>query len=58
MGANDLSKLFIDSGAFIALIDEHDSLHQVSQAFYKALTKRTSLITSLTVVSETYTWLR
>ena len=58
MGAKDLSKLFIDSGAFIALIDEHDSLHQVTQAFYKALNKRTSLITSLTVVSETYTWLR
>jgi predicted nucleic acid-binding protein len=58
MGAKDLYRLFIDTGAFIALIDERDPLHQTSQTFYTSLSKRTSLITSLMVVSETYTWLR
>ena len=59
MGAKDLYKVFIDSGAFIALIDERDPLHKASQAFYKSLTKRAiPLITSLMVISETYTWLR
>ncbi len=59
MGAKDLYKLFVDSGAFISLIDERDPLHKASQAFYKSLTKRIiPLLTSLMVVSETYTWLR
>ncbi|MQL50976.1 hypothetical protein GFC01_01565 [Desulfofundulus thermobenzoicus] len=58
MGAKDLYKLFIDTGAFIALVDEHDPLHQASQAFYTSLSKRTNVITSLMVVSEAYTWLR
>ncbi|MGB9662339.1 MAG: type II toxin-antitoxin system VapC family toxin [Moorellaceae bacterium] len=58
MGAQDLYKLFIDTGAFIALIDERDSLHQASRAFYASLSKRTNLITSIMVVAETYTWLR
>jgi hypothetical protein len=59
MEASNLSKLFIDSGAFIALIDDHDSQYKKSRSFYKSLTKRTiPLITSLIVISETYTWLR
>jgi len=58
MGAKDLYKLFIDTSAFIALIDERDSLHQMSRTFYASLSKRTNLITSIMVVSETYTWLR
>jgi predicted nucleic acid-binding protein len=59
MGAGNLSRLFIDSGAFIALIDDRDSQHKASQSFYKSLTKRaTPLIASLPVISETYTWLR
>jgi hypothetical protein len=58
MGAKDLYKLFIDSGAFIALIDERDPMHQASQTFYTSLEMRSKLITSLTVVSETYIWLR
>jgi len=58
MGAKNPYRLFVDTGAFIALIDEHDLLHRASQTFYTSLSKRTRLITSLMVVSETYTWLR
>lgn len=58
MGAKDLDKLFVDTGAFIALIDERDALHQPSRTFYASLSKRTNLITSIMVVAETYTWLR
>jgi predicted nucleic acid-binding protein len=55
MGAKDLCELFVDTGAFIALVDERDPLHQASQAFYSSLKKRTTVITTLLVVSETYT---
>ncbi|RJQ26568.1 MAG: PIN domain-containing protein [Peptococcaceae bacterium] len=59
MEVKDLyNKLFVDTGAFIALIDENDPLHQKASAFYTSLTKRTRLLTTLLVVSETYTWLR
>lgn len=58
MGVKDLYRLFIDTGAFIALVDERDPLHQETRTFYTSLTKGASLLTSLMVVSETYTWLR
>lgn len=58
MGAKNLYRLFIDTGAFIAMIDERDPLHQEAQAFYTSIRKRVTLITSLLVISETYTWLR
>lgn len=58
MGVKGLYKLFIDTGAFIALVDERDPLHQETRTFYTSLTKHTRLLTSLMVVSETYTWLR
>lgn len=58
MGAQDLYRVFVDTGAFIALIDERDPLHELAQNFYTSLDKRTNLITSLMIISETYTWLR
>lgn len=58
MGGKNLYKLFIDTGGFIALVDERDSFHQEARTFYMSLGKSTSLITSLLVISETYTWLR
>lgn len=58
MGGKNLYKLFIDTGGFIALVDERDSYHQEARTFYMSLGKSTSLITSLLVISETYTWLR
>lgn len=58
MGAKNLYKLFIDSGAFIALINERNLFHKEAHSFYMSLSKNTNLITSLMIISETYTWLR
>ena len=58
MGVKNLYKVFIDTGGFIALVDERDSYHQEARSFYMSIGKSTSLITSLLVISETYTWLR
>jgi len=58
MGVKNLYKVFIDTGGFIALVDEKDSYHQEARTFYMSLGKSVSLITSLLIISETYTWLR
>lgn len=58
MEAKDPSKLFIDTGAFIALIIEEDNLHEIAKTYYQSLRKSILLYTSILVVSETYTWLR
>jgi len=58
MAVKNPYKLFIDSGAFIASMDKKDPFHQEAQLFYTSLKRNTNLITSLLVVSETYTWLR
>jgi len=58
MAAKDLYKLFIDTGAFVAIIDKRDPWYNEALSFYKSLEKRNILFTSLLVVNETYTWLR
>ncbi|MGQ9513217.1 type II toxin-antitoxin system VapC family toxin [Thermodesulfitimonas sp.] len=52
------SKVFVDTGAFIALLDKRDRFHEAAKAFYLSVTKKASLVTTLLVVAETYTWLR
>lgn len=52
------SKVFVDTGAFIALLDKRDGFHEAAKAFYLSVSKRASLVTTLLVVAETYTWLR
>ena len=52
------SKLFIDSAALIAVFNKNDQHHKTATDYYGTLTKSTSLITTLLVVSETYTWFR
>lgn len=58
MEGKPLSKLFIDASGFIALSDKNDTYHEGAAAFYASLTKDTKLLTTLLVISETYTWLR
>ena len=53
-----LSKLFIDSAAFIAIHSRHDGPHGPAIDFYRQLPKSTAIMTSVLVVSETYSWLR
>lgn len=51
-------KLFIDTGAWIALIVKKDQFHTVASNYYKNLYPSVKRITSSYVIGETYTWLR
>jgi len=37
MGVRNLYKLFIDTGAFIAIMDKQDHLHKEARSFYISL---------------------
>lgn len=52
------TKLFIDTGAWIALIVSKDQYHQAAAEYYRHLNPATQRISSSHVISETYTWLR
>jgi len=58
MVARPPSKLFIDSAALIAIFSKNDQYHDIAVDYYSSLTKKTILITTLLVISETYTWFR
>lgn len=52
-------KLFVDTGAWLAVIDPRDQYHQPASAFYRqALQAYRPLITTNLVVAETYVNLR
>lgn len=51
-------KLFIDTGAWIALIVSGDQFHQKAISFYHDLKPNVQRYTSSHVIAETYTWLR
>ncbi|MDC3411965.1 PIN domain-containing protein [Aquibacillus sp. 3ASR75-11] len=51
-------KIFIDTGAWIALIDENDNYHDHAVSYYQHLNSSVQKFSSTYVISETYTWLR
>jgi predicted nucleic acid-binding protein len=52
-------KVFIDTGAFIAVIDKDDDYHDAAEAFFKkALEKEIKFMTTNFVVCETMNYLR
>ncbi|MCJ7841121.1 PIN domain-containing protein [Lederbergia sp. NSJ-179] len=51
-------KLFIDTGAWIALIQEKDQFHERASSFLKSLDFSVKRVSSSYVIAETYTWLR
>lgn len=54
-----VKKLFVDTGAWLAIIDPRDQYHQPASAFYRqALQAYHHLITTNLVVAETYVNLR
>jgi predicted nucleic acid-binding protein len=48
----------VDSAALIALFNKNDQYHKEALEYYSLLTKTTKLVTTLLVISETYTWFR
>ena len=51
--------VFVDSGAWIALVYEDDAHHPHAKAYYRScLSQRVQFFTSNYVLAETYTWLR
>ena len=52
-------KVFLDTGAFLALADEDDRYHTVAKSTYtELLQSKAQLLTSNLVLSETYTLIR
>ncbi len=54
-----MDRVFIDTGAFIALNDVGDQYHRLATRFYEELgASRTPLLSTNCVLNETYTWLQ
>ncbi|MBW8348452.1 PIN domain-containing protein [Bacillus sp. IITD106] len=51
-------KLFIDTGAWIALIERKDQFHARATNFLKSLDSSVKRVSSSYVIAETYTWFR
>ncbi|WP_176448979.1 type II toxin-antitoxin system VapC family toxin [Lentibacillus sp. CBA3610] len=52
------NKLFIDTGAWIALIVENDHFHKAARSYLESLDLSIKRLSSSYVIAETYTWLR
>ncbi len=52
------NKIFVDTGAFIALGWQGDQHHQVAVEFYRKYRDSWQMFTSNYIIAETYTWLR
>lgn len=54
-----MDRLFVDTGAFIALNDTRDQYHALARRFYQELgDKRSPLLSTNCVLNEAYTWLQ
>ncbi|SRR5579883_98479 len=54
----DIKRLFVDSSAWIALMNKNERHHAAAVTFHKNLGPMTLRITTWGVVSETFTWIR
>lgn len=54
----DIKRLFVDSSAWIDLMNKHERHHAVAVTFHKHLNPMTLHITTWGIVSETFTWIR
>ncbi len=55
---NDVRRIFVDTSAWLALINRDERRHAVAIEFHRSLGQGVSRVTSWGVVAETYTWLR
>ncbi len=54
----DIRRVFVDSSAWIDLMNKNERHHTAALAFHKSLNPMTLRITSWGIVSETFTWVR
>ncbi len=54
----DIKRVFIDTSAWIDLMNSNERHHAAAVAFHKSLAPMTLRITSWGIVSETFTWIR
>ena len=54
----EIKRVFIDTSAWIDLMNSNEHHHAAAVAFHKSLAPMTLRITSWGIVSETFTWIR
>lgn len=54
----DIQRVFVDSSAWIDLMNKKEQHHAAAVAFHKSLDPMTLRITTWGIVSETFTWIR
>ena len=54
----DIQRVFVDSSAWIDLMNKNERYHAAAVAFHKSLNPMALRITSWGIVSETFTWIR
>ena len=54
----DIKRVFIDTSAWIDLMNSNEQNHTAAVNFHKSLPMMTLRITTRGIVSETYTWIR
>jgi len=54
----DIKRVFIDTSAWIDLMNSNERHHTAAVTFHQSLSPMTLRITSWGIVSETYTWIR
>lgn len=55
---SDIRRVFVDTSAWIDLMNNNERHHAAAVAFHKSLAPLTLRITSWGIVSETFTWIR
>lgn len=54
----DIKRIFVDTSAWIDLMNSNEQHHTAAVTFHKSLSPMTLRITSWGIVSETFTWIR
>ena len=54
----DIQRIFVDTSAWIDLMNKSERHHAVATAFHKKLTPSTLRVSTWGIVSETFTWIR
>src|SRR5947209_1208747 len=58
ISTSEIRRIFVDSSAWIDLMNKSEHNHSEAVTFHKSLASTTYRITTWGIVSETYTWIR